>query len=568
MAYKQNYAQALSSQHATQGEKPFDHPEMIQNHDGAFVFEIDALTRATRFLILGSEANTYYQAAKELTQENAKGILEAFKHGLGKAIIDLTVEISDAGRAPKNEPAIFVMALAMVYGDQETRNYAVEAFTKVIRIGKHLFQFFDYCVQLKPNLNRTIKRAIAKWYNEKTPFALAKQLTKYRSREKHSHYDVLNLAHVLPKTQEHERLFHYVVNGVCKEGDEKGYKKMSSQEITDLFQKHVDASPEDYKISPEDYYRLCGSLEGVDEMIVIEAINRFGLPREVVPTNLQKSKAVWKALLGDDEGEMPYIAAMRNCNRMTAVGVFAYDYYRQRIVALLGNEESIRKSRVHPLQLYIASKTYGRGRGLMGSMEWEPDSLIVKALDKAFYKAFDYLTPTGKRYMICLDVSGSMDSSCFSGCSHRELSTVMAQSIVSVEDDVEVMAFSGKFTKLPTLKGPDSVKQMVKITDGMDFEYTNCSLPMIYAQKEKLPIDCFIVFTDNETNCIDSVHPYQALKNYRKAMGIPNAKLIVCATTPVNFSIADPNDPNMLDISGFDASIPRIITEFVNGFKK
>ena len=48
-------------------------------------------------------------------------------------------------------------------------------------------------------------------------------------------------------------------------------------------------------------------------------------------------------------------------------------------------------------------------------------------------------------------------------------------------------------------------------------------------------------------------------------MGIPDARLIVVATTSNGFSIADPDDPGMLDIAGFDPSVTSIITEFVNG---
>jgi len=46
-------------------------------------------------------------------------------------------------------------------------------------------------------------------------------------------------------------------------------------------------------------------------------------------------------------------------------------------------------------------------------------------------------------------------------------------------------------------------------------------------------------------------------------MKIPHCKLIVVAMTSNNVSIADPNDKNMLDIAGFDASVPDIINDFI-----
>jgi 60 kDa SS-A/Ro ribonucleoprotein len=57
------------------------------------------------------------------------------------------------------------------------------------------------------------------------------------------------------------------------------------------------------------------------------------------------------------------------------------------------------------------------------------------------------------------------------------------------------------------------------------------------------------------------MHPFQALEAYRKAVN-PNAKLIVCAMTPSQFSIANPKDTGMLDIAGFSTSTPSVISNF------
>ena len=75
--------------------------------------------------------------------------------------------------------------------------------------------------------------------------------------------------------------------------------------------------------------------------------------------------------------------------------------------------------------------------------------------------------------------------------------------------------------------------------------------------------DVFMIFTDNETWCGD-VHPTTALEDYRQTMG-RDAKLVVCGMTATDFSIADPNDPGMLDVVGFDASCPAVISNFAKG---
>lgn len=96
------------------------------------------------------------------------------------------------------------------------------------------------------------------------------------------------------------------------------------------------------------------------------------------------------------------------------------------------------------------------------------------------------------------------------------------------------------------------------------FGATDCALPMIWAKENKKEFDVFVVYTDCETYFGD-VHPYQALRDYREAMNIPDAKLIVMGMTATNFTIADPEDAGMMDIVGFDSAVPTLINDFVTG---
>ena len=47
-------------------------------------------------------------------------------------------------------------------------------------------------------------------------------------------------------------------------------------------------------------------------------------------------------------------------------------------------------------------------------------------------------------------------------------------------------------------------------------------------------------------------------------MGI-DARLITCAFSGGSSTIADPNNPNMMDLSGFDSAAPNAIKEFALG---
>ena len=73
--------------------------------------------------------------------------------------------VSTAVRAPRNDPALFALALAAKLGDIETRRAAHAALPQVARIGTHLFHFAEY-VKALGGWGRGTMRAFAGWYND------------------------------------------------------------------------------------------------------------------------------------------------------------------------------------------------------------------------------------------------------------------------------------------------------------------------------------------------------------------------------------------------------------------
>jgi 60 kDa SS-A/Ro ribonucleoprotein len=196
---------------------------------------------------------------------------------------------------------------------------------------------------------------------------------------------------------------------------------------------------------------------------------------------------------------------------------------------------------------------------------------IVDALDAGFYAAFGAVEPTGKRTLLALDVSGSMTAS-ISGLplTAREASAALALVTAATEEDYEVVAFSAvgdvpiSYTEAAIARVAISPRQrmddVVRTVSDWNFGRTDCALPMVWAQREGLEFDTFVIYTDNETYA-GEVHPYQALRSYREHTGIP-AKLVVVGMTATRLSVANPNDAGMLDVAGFDAAVPRFISDF------
>jgi 60 kDa SS-A/Ro ribonucleoprotein len=281
-----------------------------------------------------------------------------------------------------------------------------------------------------------------------------------------------------------------------------------------------------------------------------------------VPTQFLTSPVVWEALLQ----EMPMTALVRNLATLTRIGLLSpLSATAQKVVSQLGDADRLQKARVHPIAILAALRTYASGKGARGKGVWEPVSAVVDALDAAFYATFGLLTPSGKRHLLALDVSGSMswgEIAGVPGLTPREASTAMALVTGAVEENVEYAAFSDQMVTVQIGRRArlDSVqKQLASIPMGG----TDCALPMLWALKRKLKVDVFVVYTDSET-WFGKIHPAEALARYRQETGIA-AKLIVVGMLANKFSIADPLDSGMLDVVGFDTSAPQLMSDFAAG---
>ncbi|HEX3149010.1 MAG TPA: TROVE domain-containing protein [Gemmataceae bacterium] len=554
------YAQHVSTKSMPQSE-PIPDKGMVLNSAGGFAFPVDDWIRLDRFLVLGNEAGTYYASEQKLTVENADCVLRCLKAASdGPArIVNRIVEISTSGRAPKNDAAIFALALVASQGTANPAavRLALDAMPRVCRTGTHLFQFAAACQELR-GWGRALRRAIADWYLKKDAGALAYQVLKYQQRNGWSHRDLLRLTH--PKAAGSlNDVLHWSVKGWPGVGDEP----------------HPDAALQRIWA----FERLKSSPSAV---LACQLIREYGLTREMVPTGLLTDASVWEALLE----AMPFTATLRNLATMTRVGLFApLSAAAKQVAATLGDRDRLRKARIHPVAVLTALKTYAQGRGERGKHTWEPVPQIVDALDAAFYSAFANVEPTDKRWLLALDVSGSMGGSMVAGVpnlSAREASAALALVTAAVEPEHAFVAFTsngwqskaagkGQWENMGYNNGistvPISPRQrlddVVKTISDLPMGGTDCALPMLWATEHRVPVDAFVVLTDNET-WAGAVHPTQALQQYRQRMGIA-AKLIVVGMTATGFSIADPTDAGSMDVVGFDANVPALMADFVSG---
>lgn len=529
-----NYARLFSWRRTPQSEPIAG---TVANAAGGYAFSVDDWIRFDRFLILGSEGGSYYAGERVLTRENAEAVIRCIAVDGLRAVARI-VAVSDAGRAPKNDPALFALALVSALGDEATKRAALKALPAVARTGTHLFQFAAF-VQSMRGWGRGLRRGIAGWYLARPVPALAYQAVKYRQRGGWSHRDLLRLAHPLTDDLARRDVFEWVCRGTL--------------------------GPD----TPPLIWGAAALAEAKNAADAAALIRAHDLPREAVPTQLLNEKLVWQALLE----HMPLTAMIRSLAKLTAVGtVQPFGDGLRLVLSALGDADRIRRARLHPLAILMALRVYAQGRGDKGALVWEAVPQVIDALDAAFYTAFQNIEPTGKRILLALDVSGSMASGRVAGTAltPREASAAMALVTAATEPNYHVVGFTSgdlmhrisgsELTPLaltPKMRLDDAVR---KVSD-LPFGGTDCALPMLYALDKGLKVDAFVIYTDSET-WAGNIHPAQALRMYRERTGIA-AKLIVVGMVSNGFSIADPKDAGMLDVVGFDTATPALIADFI-----
>lgn len=509
-------------------------PGQVANSAGGYSYPVDDWTCLDRFLVLGSEGGSYYATEPALTRENALAVQRCIAVD-GPRAIERIVAISEAGRAPKNDPALFALALAAASEARATRRLAFEALPRVARIGTHLLHFAAYLDGLR-GWGRAARQGLARWYTAQEPARLAYQLLKYRQRDGWTHRDVLRLLHA-QITGVHNDLLYWAV---------KGWPEVGQVPHPDPVLRRIWA------------FERAQRATTVGE--VTHLIRDYNLPREAIPTQWLDACDVWAALLPS----MPLEALVRNLATMTRVGLLTPMSEATALVCeRLRDGAAIARARLHPIKVLAALLTYRAGQGVRGRQTWTPVQALVDALDEAFYLAFGAVEPTRKRLVLALDVSGSMSGGMIAGVpglSPRVVSAAMALVTAATEQRYQIMGFGHEF--VPVAISPrQRLDDAVRTVSNLPFGGTDCALPMLWAMQQKVEADAFVVYTDSET-WYGNIHPTRALQQYRQAFGIP-AKLIVVGMVANQFSIADPDDGGMLDVIGFDTAAPNLMSDFI-----
>lgn len=519
MAY--NYAN--TSRSSTPVTKKSIGKKMVQNSDGGYVFNVSEMEFVKRFLITGTEKGTFYASAKDSTYKATDNLVKAIKLN-GVEVVNTIVDISVGGKAHKNDHAIYALALCFAYGDLEVKQAAEKALLKVCRTGTHILQFSATIKSLR-GWGKLVSRAINNWYKTKDAKSLAFQMSKYANRNGWTHLDVMRLTHPVFEGESNN-----VVGWLLK-----GKKVRAESEAT-KFLEAVDMA----KVYNEKFK-------------ITDLIKEFGLQREHIASEYLNKVDVQKAMLPN----LGVMAVIRNLSNMTKSGfIDGLNQGTKDVVKILRDADKLKKARIHPMHLMLAYKTYAAKHGV---------ATINSALNDAFFKSFDFVESSNENYFIGVDVSPSMGGGWYSSNEKNpippiEVAAITAATLMKAEPWCFVGAFASKFQSFP-INASSSINDVLNaVRTNSNFGGTNPSTAIEYAIKNKMDVDKFVIITDNEVN--SGYHVHEKIREYRQKMNKPKAKLIVVGLEVNNFTLADPDDPYMLDIAGFTPDLVSIIQKF------
>ena len=493
----------------------------IPNHAGGFGYAVSDLAMLDRFVILGTVGGTFYVGERELTAESVEAVSRAITaHGV-QAVARI-VELDVAGRAAKKSPALFALALAAKEGDEATRAAAYAAIPKVCRTGSHLFEFLANLDAAGKGWGRGLKRAVGRWYTDRTEDEIVFGAVKYAQRSGYTHRDALRLAH--PKSDS------AALRWIARGGEAPTEFAAAAERIKTLVS------------SPSEAAGLIASAR---------------LPREAVPTELLGSAEVWRALLP----AMPLTALVRNLGKMTSIGVFADAPSLALAVGGLTDEAALKRGRVHPLSLLVAMKVYGSGKGFRGSLAWEAEPQIMAALDRAYLASFGALPRLEVPTLVGVDVSGSMGQRLpeHGGLALHEAAACVSIALGAMNPGTAVRAFDHRDRIFPVdvlgRRTDDVYRELAAVGGGG----TDLSIPVRHALGLAVRPRLLVILTDNET-WAGHTHCDQAWIAYRRE--VPDARLVVASMVANRIAAFDDAGGSVLQIAGFDAGLPNVVASF------
>jgi 60 kDa SS-A/Ro ribonucleoprotein len=267
-----------------------------------------------------------------------------------------------------------------------------------------------------------------------------------------------------------------------------------------------------------------------------------------------------------------------NLGRMAAAGLLVPGSVEaRRVEDGLVDREGILRSGVHPLSVLLADRAYAAGGETVRGGPWVPVPSVLEALEKTFHVALGNVEPVGRPVLVAVDLSRSMQAGRVEGLrlSFAEAAVAMARVMVSADPGSVVVGFTGAGSvdsgRVSWLGGTGltllEVSPGMRLTEVMQrlphlpFGRVDPAFPMTWALRHRLDVGGFVILTHHEAPA-GEVSPGTALASYR-AGRVESARCVVIRMSRGGGAPPRAVEPGVLEVSGFDALVPRVVSRFL-----
>lgn len=545
----------------------------VKNSAGGYVYRADKFDLLRRMLILGTKYGSYYITANDMTRSYAGIIEECIAQDYKKTFAAIS-EVYDSGMYLDEGAVIFALAQMCSSKDPAARNLASSMIYE-LRTGNAILHFCSIMDNLR-GWGRAIRRELSSWYNRE-PSKVAYQILKYQSRFNWSHRDVLRKAHIIPSSDEHNILFSYIADGWGSDwyySETVGYKGEPTYSFSGTVGNVTPKTSHKVQLSLVTNstfleqiaaYEKMKNLSDMSSAILIQQKN---LTIEMVPTERRNSQLVWQSLLYN----MPIGSMIRNLNKFSSVRLFdnkqpehiASERNIGYVNVKLLDTELLRKARVHPVDLFIATQAYERGNNM--NMRWEVYDEILENLKHSLSSLLNVDSKEvneNVRVLIAIDHSGSMDTEVISNTSCFEAAVMMATYIKSKFTKSTQVVFSSNMVIGKLNLTNDVYSNVRQAMKSPSTGATSCADPIVWAKNNKENYDAIVILTDSETWAGNENVRY-AIGQYRDKIN-SKMRFVNVAMVGNTFTLADPMSNLDMEMTSFDTGIVNVIESFISG---
>jgi 60 kDa SS-A/Ro ribonucleoprotein len=483
------------------------------NQEGAPAYAYEPRHKLAQLAVTGCLNQTFYADAEaQLTNVLAltKDIDPAF-------VAKCAIYARERGM--KDMPAVLLATLSVNAPD-----LMVRVFDRVVDNGKMLRSFVQVMRSgqvWRKSLGSRPKALVANWLNS----ASVEAILKASVGQSPSLADVVKMVHPKPRDAERAALFAWLIG--------RPYDVAALPEIVRAY--------EAFKRDPQD--ARGGEMPDVPFQML---------------TQLPLSREQWAALAKRGGWQM----LRMNLNAFARHGVYEVSGMNALIAARLGDGTEIRKARVLPYQLLIASLMAGE----------EIPHLVKKALAKALEIAIANVPELDLRIVVCPDVSGSMASAVTGyrkGATSKvrciDVAALVAAAFLRRNAEARVLPFENRVVGIDLSAADEVLTNAVKLA-SIGGGGTNCSAPLAQLNAERAKVDLVVFVSDNQswvdaTRSGDTglMREWASLKARN-----PKAKLVCIDLQPYGTTqVVERLD--VLNVGGFSDAVFQVVADFATG---